>query len=429
MNMFNIDQFYLQARRHANDPRNMGQLDTFNGYAKITDAHDDTMEFWLLADSGKIKNISFVSTGCDYLLACGSMITCLAAGKTIEEVRAIDQKSILDALGGLPDDHHHCALLAANTLAAACNDYFSRQKVRQNKEVQGSSACDSCGDTSCSAAKRREGENRKDFLDRCRLQARLCRIKHKIVILSGKGGVGKSMVAVNLAAALMLSGRRVGLLDVDISGPSIPAMLSLENASLKGGSDGLQPVELGGMKIMSSGFLLQNPEEALIWRGPMKMGIIRQFLADVEWGDLDYLIADAPPGTGDEPLSFCRLVQPLDGAVIVAAPGKSAADMRRSISFCRELSVPVLGVVENMSGFVCPQCGKITQIFPAGAGKKTAADMNVPFLGTIPLDPAIAHAGDAGRAFIQHFAGSPTALIMQVILDAVTIRDKECNLE
>ncbi|MEQ8160772.1 MAG: iron-sulfur cluster assembly scaffold protein, partial [Smithellaceae bacterium] len=121
MNMFNIDQFYLQARRHANDPRNMGQLDTFNGYAKITDAHDDTMEFWLLADSGKIKNISFVSTGCDYLLACGSMITCLAAGKTIEEVRAIDQKSILDALGGLPDDHHHCALLAANTLAAACN--------------------------------------------------------------------------------------------------------------------------------------------------------------------------------------------------------------------------------------------------------------------------------------------------------------------
>lgn len=427
--MFNIDQFYLQARRHANDPRNMGQLDTFNGYAKITDAHDDTMEFWLLADSGKIKNISFVSTGCDYLLACGSMITCLAAGKTIEEVRAIDQKSILDALGGLPDDHHHCALLAANTLAAACNDYFSRQKVRQNTEVKGSSACDSCGDTGCSAAKRREGESRKDFLDRRRLQARLCRIKHKIVILSGKGGVGKSMVAVNLAAALMLSGRRVGLLDVDISGPSIPAMLGLENSSLKGGSDGLQPVKLGGMKIMSSGFLLQNPEEALIWRGPMKMGIIRQFLADVEWGDLDYLIADAPPGTGDEPLSFCRLVQPLDGAVIVAAPGKSAADVRRSISFCRELSVPVLGVVENMSGFVCPQCGKITQIFPAGAGKKTAADMNVPFLGTIPLDPAIAHAGDAGRAFIQHFAGSPTALIMQVILDAVTIRDKECNLE
>jgi len=429
MNMFNIDQFYLQARRHANDPRNMGQLDTFNGYAKITDAHDDTMEFWLLADSGKIKNISFVSTGCDYLLACGSMITCLAAGKTIEEVRAIDQKSILDALGGLPDDHHHCALLAANTLAAACNDYFSRQKVRQNTEVKGSSACDSCGDASCSATKRRGGESRKDFLDRRRLQARLCRIKHKIVILSGKGGVGKSMVAVNLAAALMLSSRRVGLLDVDISAPSIPAMLGLENSSLKGGSDGLQPVELGGMKIMSSGFLLQNPEEALIWRGPMKMGIIRQFLADVEWGDLDYLIADAPPGTGDEPLSFCQLVQPLDGAVIVTTPGKSAADMRRSISFCRELSVPVLGVVENMSGFVCPQCGKITQIFPAGAGKKTAADMNVPFLGTIPLDPAIAHAGDAGRAFIQHFAGSPTALIMQVILDAMTIRDKECNLE
>ncbi|HNS55816.1 MAG TPA: P-loop NTPase [Smithellaceae bacterium] len=423
MDMFNIDQFYLKARRHANDPRNTGQIDTFNGYAKITDAHDDTMEFWLLADSGIIQKISFVSTGCDYLLACGSMTTCLAGGKTIEEVRAIDQKSILDALGGLPDDHHHCALLAANTLAAACDDYLSRQEVRQNTEVKGSSACDSCGDTGCSAAKRREGESRKDFLDRRRLQARLCRIKHKIVILSGKGGVGKSMVAVNLAAALMLSGRRVGLLDVDISGPTIPAMLGLENASLKGGSDGLQPVELEGMKIMSSGFLVQNQEEALIWRGPMQRSIIRQFLADVEWGDLDYLIADAPPGTGDELLSFCRLVQPLDGAVIVTTPRKSAADVRRSISFCRQLSIPVLGVVENMSGLICPQCGKITQIFSAGGGKKTAADMNVPFLGAIPLDPAIAHAGDAGQAFIQHFAGSPTARIMQEILDALTTPD------
>jgi len=425
MDVFNIDDFYLTARRHANDPRNMGQLDTFNGYAKITDVHDDTMEFWLLADSGIIQKISFVSTGCDYLLACGSMITCLAGGKTVKEVRAIDQKSILDALGGLPDDHHHCALLAANTLAAACDDYLSRQEVRQNTDVQGSSACNSCGDTGCSAAKRREGESRKDFLDRRRLQARLCRIKHKIVILSGKGGVGKSMVAVNLAAALMLSGRRVGLLDVDISGATIPAMLGLENASLKGGSDGLQPVELEGMKIMSSGFLVQNPEEALIWRGPMQRSIIRQFLADVEWGDLDYLIADAPPGTGDELLSFCRLVQPLDGAVIVTTPRKSAADVRQSISFCRQLSIPVLGVVENMSCLICPQCGKITQIFPAGGGKKTAAEMKVPFLGAIPLDPAIAHAGDAGRAFIQHFTGSPTARILQEILDAVAAQDSK----
>ncbi|MEN6332399.1 MAG: P-loop NTPase [Smithella sp.] len=426
MDVFNIDNFYLTARRHANDPRNMGQLDTFNGYAKITDSHDDTMELWLLADQGKIKKVSFVSRSCDQLLACGSMTTCLAEGKTIEEARAIDQKAILDALGGLPDDHDHCALLAANTLAAACDDYLSRQKVRRNTGAEDNSTDDSCSDTSCLAAKQHEGESQKDFLDRRRLQAKLCRIKHKIVVLSGKGGVGKSTVAVNLATALMLSGLRVGLLDVDISGPSIPTMLGLENASLKGSSDGLFPVELGDMKIMSPGFLLQNPDDAVIWRGPMKMGIIRQFLTDVEWGDLDYLIVDAPPGTGDEPLSLCQLIQPLDGAVIVTTPQKVAAmDVRKAISFCRQVSVPVLGVVENMSGFVCPKCGEITQIFPAGGGYKTAADMKVPFLGAIPMDPAIAHAGDAGRAFIHYFAESPTAQIMKIILDAITVPDKK----
>ncbi|MEN6373716.1 MAG: P-loop NTPase [Smithella sp.] len=426
MNLFNIDNFYLTARRHANDPRNMGQLDTFNGYAKITDFHDDTMEFWILADQGKIKKASFVSSSCDQLLACGSMTTCLAEGKTLEEARAINQKAILDALGGLPDDHDHCALLAADALAAACADYLSRQNLRRNTGAPGNSACDSCGDTSCQASQRHQGESQKDFHDRRRLQAKLCRIKHKIVVLSGKEGVGKSTVAVNLATALMLSGQRVGLLDVDIHGPSIPTMLGLENATLKGSTDGLFPVLLGDMKIMSLGFLLQNPDDAVIWRGPVKTGIIKQFLTDVEWGDLDYLIVDAPPGTGDEPLSLCQLIQPLDGAVIVTTPQKVAAvDVRKSISFCRQVSVPVLGVVENMSGFACPKCGEITQIFPAGGGSKTASDMKVPFLGAIPMDPSIAHAGDAGQVFIHHFAASPTAKLMQDIISYITAFDKK----
>ena len=426
MNVFNIDNFYLTARRHANDPRNMGQLDTFNGYAKITDTHDDTMEVWILADEGKIKKVSFVSNSCDQLLACGSMTTCLAEGKTLEEARAINQKAILDALGGLPDNHDHCALLAADALAAACEDYLSRQNLRRNTGAPGNSACDSCGDTSCRASQQRQGESQKDFLDRQRLQAKLCRIKYKIVVLSGKGGVGKSTVAVNLATALMLSGQRVGLLDVDIHGPSIPTMLGLENAPLKGSADGLFPVLLGDMKIMSLGFLLQNPDDAVIWRGPVKTGIIKQFLMDVEWGDLDYLIVDAPPGTGDEPLSLCQLIQPLDGAVIVTTPQKVAAvDVRKSISFCLQVSVPVLGVVENMSGFACPKCGEITQIFPAGGGSKTASDMNVPFLGAIPMDPVIAHAGDKGQVFIHHFAASPTAKLMQDIISQITDFDKK----
>jgi len=249
--------------------------------------------------------------------------------------------------------------------------------------------------------------------DRRKMESRLGRIRHKIVVLSGKGGVGKSTVAVNLATALMLSGKRVGLLDVDIHGPSIPTLLGLEQETIRGCEEGLLPIEQGALKVMSLGFLLKNPDDAVIWRGPMKTGAIRQFLEDVVWGDLDYLIIDSPPGTGDEPLSVCQLIEALDGAVIVTTPQKVAAvDVRKSITFCRRLQVPVLGVVENMSGFACPKCGEITHILPAGGGKRMAEDMHVPFLGSIPMDPEIAAAGDSGRAFIQQYAMTPAAEIM-----------------
>jgi Mrp family chromosome partitioning ATPase len=291
--------------------------------------------------------------------------------------------------------------------------------------VESKKTCDSCGDTGCTAKNQRQDESNEQYADRRRLEARLCRIGHKIVVLSGKGGVGKSTVAVNLATALSLSGLRVGLLDVDIHGPSVPTMLGLENETLKGNPGELFPIEFGSMKIMSLGFLLQNPDDAVIWRGPMKMGVIKQFLTDVNWGDLDYLIVDAPPGTGDEPLSLCQLIQPLDGAVIVTTPQKVAAvDVRKSISFCRQLQVPVLGVVENMSGFVCPKCGELTQILPEGGGRKIATDMKVPFLGAIPMDPGIAQSGDSGKVFIYHNSKTPTGKIMQDIIDQITDFDK-----
>jgi Mrp family chromosome partitioning ATPase len=286
--------------------------------------------------------------------------------------------------------------------------------------VEDKKTCDSCGEESCSAKKQGKNENQEEYADRRRLQARLCRIQHKIVVLSGKGGVGKSTVAVNLATALALHGLRVGLLDVDIHGPSVPTMLGLEGESLKGNPGELFPVEFGGLKVMSLGFLLQNPDDAVIWRGPMKMGVIKQFLTDVNWGDLDYLIIDAPPGTGDEPLSLCQLIQPLTGAVIVTTPQKIAAiDVRKSISFCRRVNVPVLGVVENMSGFVCPKCGELTQILPEGGGRKIASDMKVPFLGAIPIDPGIAQSGDTGKVFIYHSSQTPTGKIMQDIIDQI----------
>jgi Mrp family chromosome partitioning ATPase len=281
-------------------------------------------------------------------------------------------------------------------------------------------ACRTCEKTSCSASHRRKDESDADFADRQKLESRLCRIRRKILVLSGKGGVGKSTVAVNLAAALMMSGRRVGLLDVDIHGPSIPTMLGLEHHVI-GGSDGeIAPADVDGLKVISIGLFLSSQDDAVIWRGPLKMGAIKQFLKDVAWGDLDFLVIDSPPGTGDEPLSVCQLIGRLDGAVVVTTPQRVAAvDVRKSISFCRELQVPVLGVLENMSGFACPKCGEVTSIFRSGGGRHTARDMGVPFLGSIPLDPQIAEACDSGQAFIRRYAASPTAAVMHTIIQPI----------
>jgi len=375
------------------------------------------MVFWLLARSGKVERLSFKTDGCGPSLACGSMAACLAEGRRIEDAAGLRQQDILEALGGLPKEFEHCALLAANTLKAACEDQMNHHPRPQKEVRDGKETCDTCEETNCPASQRKKDETEEEFEDRRKLQSRLCRIKHKIVILSGKGGVGKSTVAVNLVAALMASGERVGLLDVDIHGPSIPTMLGLEREKVQGSEDGLLPIDIGGLKVMSLGFLLQNQDDAVIWRGPMKMGVIKQFLKDVVWGDRDYLIIDSPPGTGDEPLSVCQLIGKLDGAVIVTTPQKVAAvDVRKSITFCRRLQVPVLGVVENMSGFVCPKCGEVTQILPSGGGRRIAKDMNVPFLGAIPLDPLIAEAGDSGRAMLGQDSDSPMARAMKEII-------------
>ncbi len=295
----------------------------------------------------------------------------------------------------------------------------SREEAGRREQPAGATGTCSCG-TGTTESGRHPGEHEDEFRQRQRLADRLGRIGRKIVVLSGKGGVGKSTVAVNLAVTLAAAGRRVGLLDVDIHGPSVPTMLGLEDLRVEGTEDGLQPVPAGGVKVMSLGFFLNHPDDAVIWRGPMKMGAIRQFLADVAWGELDDLVIDSPPGTGDEPLSVCQLIGNLDGAVVVTTPQKVAAvDVRKSISFCRKLNVPVLGVVENMSGFVCPQCGTVTSILRSGGGRQIAADMEVPFLGSIPLDPRIAESGDEGRALVSDEETSSPAKIMREVLAAL----------
>jgi len=245
-------------------------------------------------------------------------------------------------------------------------------------------------------------------------------VAHRILVLSGKGGVGKSTVAVNLAVSLSMQGKKVGLLDVDIHGPSVPMMLGLGLEGIETREGVLIPVESAGLKVMSVGFLLRNTDDALIWRGPMKMNLIDQFVKHVEWGALDYLVVDCPPGTGDEPLSVVQLLERVDGALIVTTPQKvAAADVRKSVDFCLKLGVPIIGVVENMSGFACPKCGEITQVFKGTGGEDTARAYSVPFLGRIPLDPAIVESGDDGRPFVYHYGKSATAKAMEAVAEPV----------
>jgi len=263
--------------------------------------------------------------------------------------------------------------------------------------------------------------------DEKRLAETLSSIGKKVVVLSGKGGVGKSTIAVNLAAGLALSGRKTGLLDSDLHGPSVPKMLGLQNFQTSGDETRLEPAVLydGNLKVMSAQFLLQNLHDSVIWRGPLKHAVISQFIGHTVWGTLDYLIIDSPPGTGDEPLSVCQIIGELTGAVIVTTPQKVAAvDVRKSITFCHQLKVPVLGVIENMSGFVCPHCGKTTDILNSGGGARMAEEMKVPFLGAIPIDPQIVQACDDGTAFISRFAESPTAQIMHRITQPIIALDQ-----
>jgi ATP-binding protein involved in chromosome partitioning len=280
--------------------------------------------------------------------------------------------------------------------------------------VTSDSTCKTGNDSKCSAQDKRPGEREEDYLDRQALASRMCHIKHKIMVLSGKGGVGKSTVAVNLATALALAGRRVGILDVDIHGPSVPKLLHLEGSQIAATDDAMLPVELpcgeGRLSVMSIGFLLRERDDAVIWRGPRKYGVIKQFLKDVEWGDLDYLVVDSPPGTGDEPLAVAQLIEKADGAVVVTTPQEMAVqDVRRCIVFCRQVALPVLGVVENMSGFVCPGCGKMTSIFGHDGGRAMAAEMGVPYLGAIPIEPEMVVSGDGGTPMVQAKPHSETA--------------------
>jgi Mrp family chromosome partitioning ATPase len=249
----------------------------------------------------------------------------------------------------------------------------------------------------------------------------MAKIKHKIVVGSGKGGVGKSTVTVNLAAALQGRGYKVGILDADITGPNIPKLLGIEDHQLVSGPNGLEPANASGLKVISMALLLKSRDSAVVWRGPMKMAALKQFISEVNWGDLDFLLVDLPPGTSDEPISAAQLISGLDGAVVVTTPQEVALlDSRKAVNMFRLMEVRVLGIVENMSGLICPHCGEKIEVFKTGGGVRAAQELDVPFLGTIPLDAEIGRLGDMGQTFTTK--ETPAARAFDRVVGAVLAR-------
>ena len=247
-----------------------------------------------------------------------------------------------------------------------------------------------------------ENEDRSQLKENMQILDNLARIKHKIIVMSGKGGVGKSTVAVNLALTLAAQGSKVGVMDVDIHGPDVAKLLGVEDAKLQSAGEMIIPVPVNkNLTAMSMAFLLEDRDTPIVWRGPLKMSAIKQFLGEVAWGDLDYLVIDLPPGTGDEPLTVAQLIPKGAWAVIVTTPQDLALlDSRKAIRFAEALNMNIAGVVENMAGLECPHCGESIDLFKVGGGERAAEDMNVNFLGRIPIDPQMVKMGDLGVPYV-----------------------------
>jgi len=251
------------------------------------------------------------------------------------------------------------------------------------------------------------------------IKANMARVKHKILVMSNKGGVGKSTVAVNFAALLAARGYRTGLLDIDIHGPSVARMTGVEGRPHEAAGALIEPLEAApNLKLISMGSVMKEADSPVVWRGPMKLTVLKQFLSDVNWGELDMLVIDAPPGTGDEPLTICQLIPEMSGAVVVTT-GQAVAllDSRKAINFLKTVGVPVLGVLENMTSFSCPHCAKEINLFKTGGGARAAAEMGVPFLGSVPFDPAMVDAGDEGRFYAVEKPEAPPSAGLRAALD------------
>ncbi|MFI4910485.1 MAG: iron-sulfur cluster carrier protein MrpORP [Sedimentisphaeraceae bacterium JB056] len=265
--------------------------------------------------------------------------------------------------------------------------------------------------------------------DEKKLQDNMAAIGKKILVLSGKGGVGKSTVAANIAMELAQKGYKVGLLDIDFHGPSIPRLTGLTGQKSFGTETELMPVPAGdNLRVMSIAFLLQDDSQAVVWRGPMKYSVIQKLLADTVWGDLDYLVVDAPPGTGDEPLSIAQLVGNNAGAILVTTPQRVAIeDVRRCVTFCKQVFLPIWGIVENMAGFVCPKCEETIDIFGKDGGKQLAEEFNIDLLSRIPMDSQIAAGADEGDSIANSSVSKPVREALDTLINKIVDKTQKKN--
>lgn len=268
--------------------------------------------------------------------------------------------------------------------------------------------------TGCDAAKQQTKKDAQDIS----VENSLLKIKNKYIVMSGKGGVGKTSTSVNLSIALSNKGFKVGLMDVDLHGPDVPRMLGLKGMLDLSKNNKLAPMKYSEkLSVVSIEALIQNKDEAIIWRGPIKYSAIKQFIGDVDWGDLDFLIIDSPPGTGDEPLTVAQTIKDAKAIIVTTPQEVSLADVRKSISFCKTLKMEIFGLIENMSGFACPHCNKDIDLFGAGGGEKMAGESGIIFLGKVPFDHNVVSCGDSGTSLINNYSGSPVAKAFDAIAD------------
>jgi ATP-binding protein involved in chromosome partitioning len=253
------------------------------------------------------------------------------------------------------------------------------------------------------------------------IDSSLKKIKNKYIVMSGKGGVGKTSTSVNLAMALAQKGFKVGIMDVDLHGPDVPRMLGLKGMLDLTKNNKLNPIRYSdNLKMVSIESMIASKDDAIIWRGPLKYSAIRQFIGEVEWGELDFLIIDSPPGTGDEPLTIAQTIHDAKAIIVTTPQEVSLADVRKSISFCRTVKMDILGLIENMSGLTCPHCNKMVDLFGSGGGEKTAGTVGIPFLGRIPFDPNVVSCGDNGVSFQEKYADTPVSRAFMELAEKIS---------